>query len=169
MNTPRAIACRSPSISRLCRSSDRLAILLVPFASRVGSPLCLLSRMHGPYGWDRIVAMSILGRREFVAGLASAALAKAAAAPHRIDVHHHLFPPAYRTAIGSQAAALPAWTPTQSIGEMDKGGIATSVLSLSSPGVWFGDVEQARKLARIVNDYGAMTAKDHPGRFGLFA
>jgi predicted TIM-barrel fold metal-dependent hydrolase len=110
-------------------------------------------------------------RREFLAGmatLASGPFAKAAPTPHRIDVHHHLFPPAYRTAIGSQAAALPAWSPAQSIEEMDKGGIATSVLSLSSPGVWFGDADQARRLSRIVNDYGAMTARDHPGRFGLF-
>ncbi len=107
-------------------------------------------------------------RREFLAGFACT-LARAAAPPHRIDVHHHLFPPAYRTAIGSQAAALPAWSPMQSIEEMDKGGIATAVLSLSSPGIWFGDAEQARKLARIVNDYGAVTAKDHRGRFGLFA
>ncbi len=61
------------------------------------------------------------------------------------------------------------WSPAQSIEEMDKGGIATAVLSLSSPGIWFGDAEQARKLARIVNDYGAMTAKDHRGRFGVFA
>jgi predicted TIM-barrel fold metal-dependent hydrolase len=116
--------------------------------------------------------MGAMLRREFLAGLATLAsgpLVKAAPAPHRIDVHHHLFPPAYRTAIGTQGAALPAWSPAQSIEEMDKGGIATSVLSLSSPGIWFGEAEQARRLARIVNDYGAMTAKDHRGRFGLFA
>ena len=107
-------------------------------------------------------------RREFIAGLACS-IAKGAPAPHRIDVHHHLFPPAYRTAIGNLAAAQPAWSPAQSIEEMDKGGIAASVLSVSSPGVWLGDNEQGRRLARIVNDYGAMTAKDHPGRFGLFA
>ena len=96
-------------------------------------------------------------RREFLAGIACT-IAKGAPAPHRIDVHHHLFPPAYRTAIGNLAAAQPAWSPAQSIEEMDKGGIATSVLSVSSPGVWLGDNEQGRRLARIVNDYGAMTA-----------
>src|SRR5436309_3218640 len=107
-------------------------------------------------------------RREFLAGLAtltSGPLVKGALRPHRIDVHHHLFPPAYRTAIGDQAAGLAAWSVQQSLEEMDKGGIATSVLSLSSPGVWFGNADQARKLSRIVNDYGAMTAKDHAGRF----
>ena len=111
-------------------------------------------------------------RREFLAGIATLAggsLAKGAPTPHRIDVHHHLFPPAYRAAIGNLAAAQPNWSPAQSIEEMDKGGIATSLLSISSPGVWLGDAEQARRLARIVNDYGAMTGKDHPGRFGLFA
>jgi predicted TIM-barrel fold metal-dependent hydrolase len=111
-------------------------------------------------------------RREFLAGIATLAngpLAKGAPAPHRIDVHHHLFPPAYRAAIGNRAAGQPAWSLAQSVAEMDKGGIATSVLSVSSPGVWFGDVEEGRRLARIVNDYGAMAAKDYPGRFGLFA
>jgi predicted TIM-barrel fold metal-dependent hydrolase len=107
-------------------------------------------------------------RREFLAGLACTT-AKGAPTPHRIDAHHHLFPPAYRTAIGNRAAGQPAWSAAQSIEEIDRGGIATSVLSLSSPGVWFGDVEEGRRLARIVNDYGTMTAKDHPGRFGLFA
>jgi 6-methylsalicylate decarboxylase len=108
-------------------------------------------------------------RREFLAGIACTLAKGAQTAPHRIDVHHHLFPPAYRTAIGNLAAAQPAWSPAQSIEEMDKGGIATSVLSVSSPGVWLGDNEQGRRLARIVNDYGAMSAKDYPGRFGFFA
>ena len=107
-------------------------------------------------------------RREFLAGIACT-LAKGAAAPHRIDVHHHMFPPAYRAGLGDRAAGLPVWSPAQSIEEMDKGGIATSVLSLSSPGVWFGNVDESRRLARIVNDYGATTARDHPRRFGLFA
>src|ERR1041385_6255181 len=115
--------------------------------------------------------MNPLGRREFLSGMAALAggALKAAPAPHRIDVHHHLFPPAYRAAIGNLAAAQPAWSPAQSVEEMDKGGIATAILSVSSPGVWLGETEQGRTLARIVNDYGAMAAKDHPGRFGLFA
>jgi 6-methylsalicylate decarboxylase len=111
-------------------------------------------------------------RREFLAGIATLAngpLAKGAPAPHRIDVHHHLFPPAYRAAIGSRAAGQPAWSLAQSVEAMDQGGIATSALSVSSPGVWFGDVPEGRRLSRIVNDYGAMAAKDYPGRFGLFA
>ena len=43
------------------------------------------------------------------------------------------------------------------------------MLSLVQPGVWFGDAEKARKLARDCNDYGAQLRKDYPGRFGLFA
>ncbi len=110
-------------------------------------------------------------RRTFLTGLAGLAGVYAATPPkpHRIDIHHHLFPPEYRTGIGSLGAALPVWTPAQSLAEMDKGGIATAVLSLSSPGVSLGDVAQGRKLARIVNEYGASMVRDHPGRFGLFA
>jgi predicted TIM-barrel fold metal-dependent hydrolase len=108
-------------------------------------------------------------RREFLAGLTCALAKGAAPQAHRVDVHHHLFPPAYRAAIGNLAANQPNWSPAQSIEEMDKGGIATSLLSVSSPGVWLGDVEQGRRLARIVNEYGAMAARDHRGRFGLFA
>jgi 6-methylsalicylate decarboxylase len=113
-----------------------------------------------------------LSRRALLTGLAAIgtrALAPAQRKPHRIDIHHHLFPPEYRTATGSLGAAIPAWSPVQSIEEMDKGGIATSILSLSSPGVSFGDAPLGRKLARLVNDYGAAMARDHPGRFGLFA
>jgi len=44
------------------------------------------------------------------------------------------------------------------------------VLSIVQPGIWFGDnVEEARGLARQLNEYGARLVRDHPGRFGLFA
>jgi 6-methylsalicylate decarboxylase len=43
------------------------------------------------------------------------------------------------------------------------------VLSLSSPGVWFGDVEASRLMARRVNEYAAQLVRDYPRRFGFFA
>jgi predicted TIM-barrel fold metal-dependent hydrolase len=50
---------------------------------------------------------------------------------------------------------------------MDQVGIGTAMLSITSPGVTFGadPVEWARR----VNETGAKTVRDHPGRFGLFA
>ncbi|MFC0495807.1 hypothetical protein ACFFKE_13035 [Streptomyces mutabilis] len=44
----------------------------------------------------------------------------------------------------------------------------TSILSISSPGIHFGD-DAARRLAREVNEAGAYTGREHPCRFGLFA
>jgi len=90
--------------------------------------------------------------------------------PHRIDVHHHIVPPAYIAEVASRRAGSAArWSPEMSIEEMDKSGIARSVLSLIQPGVWFDDVAMGRRLARDTNDYGAKLGQDHPGRFGLFS
>ena len=55
---------------------------------------------------------------------------------------------------------------------MDKGGIATSFLSVSTPGLWMGDEfaperDEAIALARDMNEYGAQIVGDHKGRFGL--
>src|ERR1700690_3018738 len=81
--------------------------------------------------------------------------------PHRIDVHHHLFPPEYRTAVASaNAGALVPWTAEQSLAEMDKSAIQTAMLSISPPGIWFAGAAEGRKLARIINDYGAKMRQD---------
>ena len=78
--------------------------------------------------------------------------------------------PVSRSALAAaNAAPLAAWTVEQSLAEMDRSSIQTAILSLSPPGLWFGDAAQARSLARIVNDYGAKVRQDFPGRFGLFA
>jgi hypothetical protein len=44
------------------------------------------------------------------------------------------------------------------------------MLSITAPGVWFGDVQEARKLAREMNEYAAAKmVSDYKTRFGLFA
>ena len=94
----------------------------------------------------------------------------ASARPFRIDTHHHFTVPTMRaevTKAGQQA--LLDWTPQKSIDEMGQGGVATSILSISDPGVWFGDNGAARRLARECNEFAAKMMSDHPGRFGLFA
>lgn len=116
--------------------------------------------------------MNPLARREFLLalGAATAVRAQAPAKQYRIDVHHHFFPPEYVAAIGTLAAAFPPWTVAQSLDVMGKANVEKALLSLSLPGVWISkDVQQGRRLSRIVNDYGAGMARDNPTRFGLFA
>ena len=89
-----------------------------------------------------------------------------------IDVHHHVSPPAFISALlKHQLGERPmlGWTPSRSIEDMDRAGVAVSITSITTPGVWFGDREEARRLARECNDYGAKLRTDFPGRFGLFA
>jgi predicted TIM-barrel fold metal-dependent hydrolase len=97
------------------------------------------------------------------------------AGPGRIDVHHHMVPDFYRetlAGLGLTASAgvpLPPWSPAASLEVMDAHGIAAAILSLSVPGVYFGDLTAAKRLARECNEAGARIAGDHPGRFGWFA
>ncbi|MER7561639.1 amidohydrolase family protein [Streptomyces sp. NPDC048523] len=92
-----------------------------------------------------------------------------------IDVHAHLLPDFYvqqATAAGHAhpdgMAGWPPWSVAAHLDLMDRGGIETAMLSMSSPGVHFGDDKAARLLARQVNEYIAELARDHPGRFGTF-
>jgi predicted TIM-barrel fold metal-dependent hydrolase len=95
---------------------------------------------------------------------------------HRIDIHHHILPPFYLEEAGAQirstAPGFPhlfEWTPAKSLADMDRNGVATSVLSMSTPGIWFGDTAQGRRLARRCNEYAAQMVDQHRGRFGMFA
>ena len=92
-----------------------------------------------------------------------------------IDVHHHIFPPAYLEARAGEVAARSRgytqvldWNPEASLADMDAGGSSTAILSMSAP-VWFGDIDESRRLAREANIYAASLMRDHPGRFGSFA
>jgi hypothetical protein len=84
----------------------------------------------------------------------------------RIDVHHHC-----RTAVQGGAGRGPGsdWSPEKSIEQMDKFGIATSIISATVPAEPFYDgTEKSRTVARGVNDFIAKMMVDHPRRFGLF-
>jgi len=61
------------------------------------------------------------------------------------------------------------WTPQMSLERMDANGVATSILSISTPGTYFGRLEEDRRLTRQVNEYSAKLSRDYPGRFGFFA
>src|SRR4029450_1347190 len=81
-------------------------------------------------------------------GLAAFAQATGAS-PKRIDVHHHFAPPAWVAEVKGrpllQAANTP-WTPAKSIEDMDRGGVATAMVSITNPGLWFGDAAVTRRL-----------------------
>ena len=94
----------------------------------------------------------------------------------RIDVHAHFLPEDYRQAALAAGhenpdgmPSLPEWSEADAIRLMDALSIRTAMLSISSPGVHFGDDLAARRLARSVNEQGADMVHSREGRFGLFA
>ncbi|WP_053640392.1 MULTISPECIES: amidohydrolase family protein [unclassified Streptomyces] len=93
-----------------------------------------------------------------------------------VDVHAHFVTDGYVAAARSAGVehpdgmpGWPTWTAERHLGLMDRAGIGKSYLSISSPGVRFGDDSEARALAREVNAYGARVRAEHPERFGHFA
>jgi 6-methylsalicylate decarboxylase len=95
-----------------------------------------------------------------------------------VDVHAHFTTPHYVEALtaagrvspdGMSAACRPRWTAPQHLDFMDEAGIGRAVLSLSSPGVYFGDERAAHALAREVNESCADVVRQYPSRFGQFA
>jgi predicted TIM-barrel fold metal-dependent hydrolase len=93
-----------------------------------------------------------------------------------VDVHHHLCAPAYVDEMCRRIGLHPFaekvlrnGTPAKSIEDMDHAGVTRAIISLTTPGVWFGDVAESRRLARECNEHFATVVADHPQRYGMFA
>ncbi|MGH8325665.1 MAG: amidohydrolase family protein [Steroidobacteraceae bacterium] len=127
-------------------------------------------------------AMS-LARRRFMQGLGAAGIAAASSAlpfaraqnrgtAWRIDVHHHFVPPLFRQVASTHGLLnhyLTGMSLVRSLEAMDRNEVATTVLSIPAPGVWYGKVNLARQIARDANDFAATAAREHRGRFAMFA
>jgi 6-methylsalicylate decarboxylase len=91
----------------------------------------------------------------------------------KIDVHHHVLPEFYKDVqrsvgiMGTAYRGFPEWSPEMSLELMDRLGIAATIFSFTSPGIYFGDLGQTRELAIQCNDYLAGLAKQSR-RFGGF-
>jgi predicted TIM-barrel fold metal-dependent hydrolase len=124
-----------------------------------------------------LATLGAAGAGSLLHGLPSAAQTPAAAA-RRIDIHQHFVSPGFYATLNAKNATTPipglaAWkgfSPASAVEALDRVGIATAMLSITAPGVWFGDVQEARRLAREMNEYAAARMiSDYKGRFGLFA
>ena len=131
--------------------------------------------------------MSEIDRRRFLTGaLAALGLSATARGGHvsaftqaaagakaqRIDIHHHFAPPAWVAEVKGRPllqTANTTWTPEQSIEDLDRAGSAAAVISITNPGLWFGDKQTTNRIARACNEYGATLVQRYPTRFGLFA
>ena len=125
-------------------------------------------------------------RRQFFGTLTAAGIAvlgtgrqlAAQGTGRRIDIHHHFVSPSFLQFLTERNTKTPvpglaAWkgySPARAVETLDRVGIETAMLSITAPGVWFGDAAQAGGLAREMNEYAAgRLVGDHKGRFGLFA
>ncbi len=133
-----------------------------------------------------------VSRRQFLTALAAAGAgtlipagflraqtappAGGAASQRIIDVHHHMMPPAlleaWKNAPAGEAMipGLRDWTPARTLDQLDRNGVGTAILSLSSrfPALRL-DAAGLLRLTRLCNDYAAELRRQHLGRFGVFA
>ncbi|WP_063790313.1 amidohydrolase family protein [Streptomyces sp. NRRL B-24085] len=93
-----------------------------------------------------------------------------------IDVHAHFLTRRLRSALEAAGHSgpdgmpgIPDWTPAAALDVMGATGVAAAVLSVSSPGIHFGDDSAAHSMARAVNEEGADIVRAHPHRFGILA
>jgi len=122
-------------------------------------------------GLSALGASLLLGGAALAQAPAGAAVQAPAAKPRRIDVHHHLAPPNFAAFLASKKAIpgpLKDWSLARDMADMDRAGVTTAILSITTPGVSLGEPEEARRIVRDCNEYMAKLVGDHPGRFGMF-
>ncbi len=120
-----------------------------------------------------LTGLAALGAGALLAGSKLSGQAPAANA-RRFDFHHHFASPRYMALISSlKESGYQTWEKNYSVAKdleaMDKAEVATSFISLTTPGISNGNDEQTRALARDLNEFGTRMASDHKGRFALFA
>lgn len=128
---------------------------------------------HGPSRRHLLAMLSAAG-----ASAVGLRYALAQAGEWMIDTHHHIYPPRYVSAnlqrIMADTRTLPtsaytSWSPKLALEQMDKANVRTAIVSMTSPGIWWNNDQEARTWARECNEFGAGMARDYPGRFGMFA
>jgi predicted TIM-barrel fold metal-dependent hydrolase len=90
----------------------------------------------------------------------------------RIDAHAHVVTDAYRSEIEARGLGvlLPAVSGVEGLeASMEQYGIDSSIISVPPPGVWNGDRDRARELARETNGEMAMVVRRSPARFAALA
>lgn len=89
----------------------------------------------------------------------------------RIDVHSHVVVEPWAKEIRQAAPGRPVrpWSVDEALAFMDELEIEKSVLSVTAPGVHFGDDVRAREVARATNESVATAIADHSDRFAFFA
>jgi 6-methylsalicylate decarboxylase len=108
-------------------------------------------------------------------GVAGATARRGTEKGGRIDTHTHFIPPAYREVLDRYAAGgggfglQPAWDAELHVAMMDSYGVERALVSISDPGIYFGDQAETTALARTINEFAANLKAAHPGRFGAFA
>ena len=116
--------------------------------------------------------LAILGCALTAPRLATAQAQPRAAARTRIDTHHHVFPPSYIAELVARKLddqLATSWSAARTLEDMERAGVATAILSVTTPAASFAEADVARRVARECNEWVAKLIADNPGRFGSFA
>lgn len=89
----------------------------------------------------------------------------------QIDIHSHMIPESYLTAIKAhgmemdEGFPIPSWSAEEHLKFMDEAGIQTSVLTMPAPQPFFGDGAESAAICRKFNKEAAALKALYPKRF----